>query len=255
MMKLKYYIALILALNSIFYMSLDIANSSGSESAEGRTAPKHWMTVNVDGDVSLSAVEDASIWNHHNFRFDEDVNWGVYFGDEVVVNLNTSWGDAGHIATGMWWTKGFKEKRKIPIYNSEIRVDFDIYLEKFTYQGPGEWLRIALACAVQRTDGSVVYTEIDISDSPNTMRHSKGDIDLGGDIIYQGGDVVEFKLDETPLKTWTHYRLDLTGYIDKAWKIEEGDRLESVYIVIESENNPVEVKLRIDNLWISTSSF
>jgi len=253
MMKGKSYIALILTLTSLFYVNINRAQSR-SAIDETFTNQKKWEIVNLDGNVSLSSAEDASYWNHHAFRFDEEVDWGVHFDRDVLVILRTSWGDAGHVATGMWWTHGFRQGKKIPIYNNEIRVCFDILLEKFDYEGPDEWLRVALACAIQRGNGSVIYTEMDIKDSPNTQRHPTGNIGLGGDIIYMGGDVVEFKLDEVPLQTWRHYSIDLTGYIDRAWRIMEGDRLESVYIVIESENNPVEVALRIDNLWIYGTS-
>ena len=217
-------------------------------------APETWETVNVDGDVSLSPGEDEVIWSFHPFRLD-GAEYSFDFSDDVRINLRTSWGDAGHVAAGMWWTKGFREKEKIPLSDSEIRVDFDVYLDKFEFVGNGEWLRVALACAVQRGDGGVVYTEMDIADSPNTLRHPLGTIGLGGDVIYSGGDVVEYRLDETPEKSWKHYSIDLTGYVERAWEIEEGDLLESVYIVVEVEENPVDVELRIDNFWISRSSY
>ena len=249
-MKLKFYLVLLLSLTSLFYMNLDVVTSIGYEDKAVRRDEKNWVTANIDGDVSLPAAVDASFWNFHTVGFDDGVEWVANFGDEVTVALKTSWGDSGHLAVGMWWTKGFKEERKIPIHDTNIRVDFDILLEKFVYTPTGEWLRVALACAVQRLDGSVVYTELDILDSPHTLRHPNGNILVGGDIIFKGGDVVEFKVDEIPLQTWKHYSFDLTRYIDKAWAIEEGDRLESVYIVIESDVNPIEVDLKIDNLWI-----
>ena len=72
-------------------------------------------------------------------------------------------------------------------------------------------------------------------------------------MIYQFGDVVEFKVDELPLTVWRHYKLDLTGYIDRAWQIRAGDRLESVYLVVESDRTPVDVLVEVDNLWIKRS--
>lgn len=184
----------------------------------------------------------------------EDVAWNVEFDKNVSVTLKTSWGDAGHVAAGMWWGSAFKEHVRMPISNTSIRVDFDIAVEEFNYTEPNEWLRVALASAVQRNDGSVIYTELDILDSPNTQRHPLGNIQSGGNTIYRGGDVVEYKLDQIPLKTWKHYSLDLTGWIDKAWSIRNGDRLESVYVVVECENNPVNVAFTIDNLWIYKSA-
>jgi hypothetical protein len=212
-----------------------------------------WQVLNVDGNASLSALENKKYWNPHMVGFVGAVVWNVSFSDEVSMFLKTVNGEDGHIAAGMWWTAGFKSRAKIPLYGNmplRVCVDFDIKVDNVEYEVGGEWLRIALACAVQRNDCSVVYTELDLWDSPNTQRHSEGNIRLGGDIIYQGGDVVEFKIDQTPVEVWKHYRVDLTCYVDRAWRIRLGDRLESVYIVIESANNPVKVLLRVDNLWI-----
>ncbi|GAF96980.1 unnamed protein product, partial [marine sediment metagenome] len=178
--------------------------------------------------------------------------WNISFSDRTSIALRTFGPEGGHIATGMWWTSGFKEGEKIPLYNTRILVDFDVKVSRFNYEAPGDWLRIALACAVQRGNGEVVYTELDFLDSPETQKHAKGNILLGGDVIYQFGDVVEYKIDELPLNVWRHYQIDLTGYIERAWKINEGDRLESVYIVVESEGNPVDVMLEVDNLWIKS---
>lgn len=241
-------------MTSLFYVNIFLANSFIQPITEAENYQEKWEIINVDGDLSLSPTEDAMYWNHHSFRFDEGVRWEVKFSDEAQVCLRTSWGDSGHVATGMWWTRGFKGERKIPIYQMEIQVEFDIFIEELRYEEPGEWLRVALACAVERSDGGVVYTELDIFDSPHTQRHENGDITAGGDIVYRGGDVVEYKIDEIPLKTWRHYSLNLTRWIDRSWKIREGDLLESVYIVIEADKNPVEVELRIDNLWIFASA-
>jgi len=213
--------------------------------------------LNIDGNVSLPASEDEKYWNPHVVGFTEAVIWNVSFTDEVLITLETVSGESGHIATGMWWTAGFKSRMKIPLYNlisPKFYVDFDIKVDNVEYEVGGEWLRIALACAVQRDDGSVVYTEMDLWDSPNTQRHTRGNVHLGGDIIYHGGDVVEFKIDQIPVGVWRHYHVNLTGYIDRAWRIRPGDGLESVYIVIESDSNPVKVLLRVDNLWIRSPS-
>jgi len=212
-----------------------------------------WEVLNVDGDASLSALEDKKYWNPHMVGFTGAVLWDVSFSDEVSIILKTVNGEGGHIATGMWWTAGFKSRAKIPLHSSfpsKIYVDFDVKVDNIEYGEKDEWLRIALACAVQRGNGYVVYTEMDFWDSPNTQRHPEGNVRLGEDIIYQGGDVVEFKIDQIPIGVWKHYRADLTYYVDRAWRIRPDDQLESVYIVIESGNNPVKVLLRVDNLWI-----
>ena len=241
----KVILAMLLITFSFLSISSQIAAPKGQ---------KEWVIINVDGDASLPTAEDRKFWNPHIYGFTKDVEWNVSFSDKVSITLRTFGGEGGHVATGMWWTAGFKGGQKIPLYNTEIQVAFDVKVLKFNYETPDDWLRIALACAVQRGNGDVVYTEIDFLDSPETQRHPRGNIHLGGDIIYQFGDVVEFKIDEIALNTWRHYQIDLTNYIDRAWKITEGDRLESVYIVVESDRVPVDVMLEVDNLWIMKSS-
>lgn len=238
------------ALITLSFLSVTSYAITGEEG----TSKKDWEILNFDGNVSLSVVEDRKYWNPHTFGFTNGSEWNVSFSDRVLITLETSSGEAGHIAAGMWWTAGFKDGRKIPLYNREIYVDFDIKVNKFNYEEPNDWLRIALACAIQRDDGRVVYTELDFLDSPNTQKHPTGNIQSGGDIIYLYGNVVEFKIDEVTLNTWKHYRIDLTSYIERAWKIKQNDRLESVYIVIESDGTPVEVELEVDNLWIRSPS-
>ena len=237
------------AVLAILLITLSLLNM-GSQIAPGEARDR--AVINVDGDASLSALEDRNFWNPHVYGFTRDIEWNISFSDTISITLRTFSGEGGHIATGMWWTSGFKEKEKIPLYNSRILVDFDVKVSRFNYETPGDWLRIALACAIQRGNGEVVYTEMDFLDSPETQKHAKGNILLGGDVIYRFGDVVEYKIDELPLDVWRHYQIDLTGYIERAWKIREGDRLESVYIVVESDRNPVDVMLEVDNLWIKS---
>ena len=253
-MNVKLSAVLFLTAITLSLLNIQLTHSliDGSQ-GNGEDGLKEWRIVNLDGDVSLSTAEDIRYWNPHIFRFRKDVEWTVNFTDKVTIYLKTKEGDGGHVATGMWWTAGFDEGRKIPIYGREVHVEFDVKVEKFYYEGPDEWLRIALACAVQRRDGSIVYTETDFLDSPNTQRHPTGNVLSGGDIVYRGGDVVEFKLDKAPLRVWRHYSVDLTSYIERGWGIKEGDLLESVYIVVESDKKPVEVELEVDNFWISVS--
>ena len=238
-----------IVLSVLFIILLFPSVTSQITSIEGSS----WQVINIDGDVSLHAFEDRKFWNPHVYGFSPEMEWNISFDETVSITLQTSDGEGGHVATGMWWTSSFEEGIKIPLNNLGIQVEFDVKVSKFTYEAPGDWLRIALACAVQRSNGEVVYTELDILDSPGTLQHEKGNILLGGDVIYQFGDVVEFRIDEIPLQVWRHIQIDLTSYIERAWKIREGDRLESVYIVVESERVPVEVILEVDNLWIMSS--
>jgi hypothetical protein len=102
---------------------------------------------------------------------------------------------------------------------------------------------------MKRCDGTVVYTEMDFWDSAAAMRHPSGDVRFGGDVLYRGGDVVEYKVDQAAVGEWRSYSLDLTGRIDSAWTLVPGDLLESVYVVIEAEGG-VTAALKVDDLWI-----
>lgn len=236
--------------NSAHLNPIGNQESSASSSIE-------WEVLNVDGDLSLASKEDRKCWSFHKVGFTEATSWSVSFSDKALIRLETVHGESGHIAVGMWWTSGFKSGEKAQLRSSgfsRILVDFDVKLSVAQMLEGDEWLRVGLACAIQRDDGSVVYTEMDFWDSPHTLKHPSGDIQLGGDTVYQGEDVAEFKIDQVPLGVWKHIRIDLTSYADRAWQIGAGDRLESVYIVIECDNNPVRVEMEVDNLWIQRSS-
>jgi hypothetical protein len=237
---LKIVVVVLFLTVSLGTVGRQIAPSEGSR----------WVVLNVDGDVSFPAVDDRRVWNPHVCGFTGDVVWNLSFDETVAIALKTVSSEGGHVAAGMWWTSGFVDGVKIPLADTQIHVDFDVRVSRFEYEAPGDWLRIALACAVQRDSGDVVYTELDVLDSPATQQHSWGNIRWGGDVIYQFGDVVEFKVDALPLGVWRHYQLDLTAYIDRAWQIRAGDRLESVYLVVESDRTPVDVLVEVDNLWI-----
>jgi hypothetical protein len=247
LIKSKKYWLSIFILTIMFYVNVQDVYS-GHDPSEVTRDSGSLTVLNLGGAVDIPA--DGRHWNFHSFGFEGDVDWRVDIGEKVEVSLKTEKGDSGHIAVGTWWNNGFTEKTKIPLYNHEIRVEFDVKINKFEYLEPGEWLRVALACAVQRSDGTVVYTELDFIDSPNTLKHPHGDIASGGDVVYRGGNVVEFMVDEMPLGVWRHFSLRITDYIEKAWLISEGDVLESVYLVIETDDNPVQVELELDNLWL-----
>jgi hypothetical protein len=237
---LKILVAVLFLTVSLVSMGRPIAPSEGSE----------WVVLNVDGDVSFPTVDDRRVWNPHACGFTQDAMWDFSFGESVAIALRTVSGEGGHVAAGMWWTSGFVDGEKIPLEDTRIQVDFDVRVSRFEYEAPDDWLRIALACAVQRGSGDVVYTELDVLDSPTTQQHPRGTIRWGGDVLYQFGDVVEFKVDQLPLAAWRHYQLDVTDYIDRAWQIRAGDRLESVYLVVESDRTAVDVLVAVDNLWI-----
>lgn len=210
--------------------------------------------ININGDVSLAEDQNRIHWNPHSTGLTNASIWKVTFKNETEIFLKTSTGEAGHVATGAWWTTSFKSNEKLPLYTSkpaELLANFNINIVAVQYESDGEWLRIALACAVQRGDGSVVYTEMDFWDSPNTLRHPAGNIRFGGNIVYQGGDVVEYKIDQAATGRWRSYCLNLTEYIDATWTLKPGDMLESVYIVIEASGVAANVTVKVDDLWIT----
>jgi hypothetical protein len=210
--------------------------------------------INVDGDVSLAEDQNRIYWNPHSVGLTDASTWNVTFKNETEIFLKTSVQEAGHVAAGAWWTTSFKSKEKLQLSKAvRLSASFRINIVKVHHQPSGEWLRMALACALQRGDGSVVYTEMDFWDSPNTLRHPSGNVGSGGNVVYWGGDVVEYKVDQAEIGVWKNYSLDLTGYVDSAWSIRPGDVLESVYVVVEAIG-AVEVDLKVDDLWITICS-
>lgn len=209
-------------------------------------------TINTDGDLSLSPEQNKIQWNPHAVGLTKVSTWKITFNNETEMQLETTPAETGHIATGAWWTTSFKTRAKFPLCTSEpvdIAASFRINIIKTDLNTGNEWLRIALASAVQRTDGSVVYTEIDLWDSPTSLAHPSGNTQLGGNVIYRGGDVVEYKVDQVATGQWKSYALNLTHYINSAWQIRSGDLLESVYFVVEAAG-AVNITVRTDDLLI-----
>jgi hypothetical protein len=209
-------------------------------------------TININGDLLLSPEQNENLWNAHSVGLTEASDWKITFTDKAEMRLKTTATEAGHIATGAWWTTSFKTKQKLPMYTSKpanIAAGFRINILNADLNSGNEWLRAALACAIQRTDGSVVYTEMDLWDSPRVLAHPSGNVRLGGDIVYQGGDVVEYKVDQAATGQWRSYTLNLTQCINDAWQIKPGDLLESVYFVVEAAG-AVNVTVKADFLLI-----
>jgi len=232
-------------------------NPSGRATAtnSGNQQPAQAMseTLNLDGDLSLTEAQNRAHWNPHSTGLTEASAWSATFHDETEISLTTAPTEAGHVATGAWWTTSFKSQSRIPLYDTEPRqlyAHFRVEIASITLQTENEWLRIALACAVKRGNDAVVYTEMDLWDSPNATRHPSGNIQSGGNTIYRGGDVVEYKIDQASPGEWTSHSVDLTRQVDSAWALKPGDSLESVYVVIEVTGS-VSVTLKVDDLWIT----
>ncbi len=63
----------------------------------------------------------------------------------------------------------------------------------------------------------VKYNELDFYDNTQALNHPQGNIRNGGNMIFKGGDVVEFKYDSIPLGEWRHYEFNLTRRHENAW--------------------------------------
>jgi hypothetical protein len=245
-MKTRTITPLILVLTLLTTLPL-LANALTTKSTTTRTE-----LVNTNGDLTLSEPENRLTWNPHTCGFLQTTRAEATFTDNTcTIRINKTTPEPGHIATGAWWTTNFKTHQKLSLTNSRVQTTFQACLTQATYQPPNEWLRIALATATQRADGTVVFTELDFYDTPNTQNDPTSNINQGGNVIYEGADVVEYKIDQIPLNQWKNYTLDVTSYIDQAWKVSQGDCLESVYVVIETANTPTQVTLLIRNFWIT----
>jgi hypothetical protein len=169
------------------------------------------------------------------------------------MHLQTTTNESGHIATGAWWTTSFITKQKLSLYTAspaQIAVTFNVSLKNINLQTGNEWLRIALACATQRNDNSVVYTEMDLYDSPKALTNPTGNTQQGGNTIYKSTNTIEYQIDHLPQNQWRSYQLDLTSCINNSWQLKPGDLLESVYFVVEADG-AVNATFTADDLQIS----
>lgn len=244
----------ILLAASLLIINILSSQTLGETTAESSNTSSTVATINIDGDVSMNEAENRIYWNPHSTGFTAASDCRVTFNNEVQILLRTRTGEAGHVATGAWWTTSFKSNTKLPLYTSKpikLMANFRVNVVAVRYEADNEWLRIALACATQRSDGSVAYTEMDFWDSPNTLKHPLGNLKFGGNTVYRGGDVVEYKIDQAIIGEWISYSLDLAQYINMAWSLKSGDVLESAYVVIETMGAAVEIKVKVDDLWIT----
>lgn len=225
--------------------------------AQTPLAPATSEIINLNGDVSLTETQNRNHWNPHTTGYTNTTTVTLAYKNQTQITLDTTNTESGHIATGAWWTTSFKNPQKLPLYTTKpikLTATFRINIAEINYTPGNEWLRIALACAVQHQNGMVIYTELDIWDTPNTLNHPTGNTRTGGNTIYRAGDVTEYKIAQTPTGQWTSYDVDLTQHINQAWTIHPGDKLESVYAVIETLNTTAHVTLSIDDLWITQTT-
>jgi len=255
----KHYITLLIILVSLPTLILSNTSFSSNNQTRSKQTSQQNQTastteiINIDGDVSLSPEQNRIHWNPHAVGLTNASNWTITYNNETEMHLETTANENGHIATGAWWTTSFKTKQKLPLYTTKpahVTATFTANIITTQCTTGNEWLRIALATATQRIDGSVVYTEIDLWDSSAVLNNPSSDIDQGGDILYKGGDVTEYKLNQAPQNEWKNYTLQLTEHINNAWQLKPGDTLESVYFVIEA-SGAVTATLKADDLWIT----
>lgn len=219
----------------------------------GVLKPRTPSIINIDGDVSMSEQLNRIYWNSHCVGLTKASNWKVTFNNEAEISIRTAANDVGHVAAGAWWTTSFGSKQKLQLYASKplsVQASFRANVVVAKCATGHEWLRIALACAIQRADGSVVYTEMDFYDSPRVLTCRSGNIRSGGNVIYRGGDVIEYKMAQAGLAKWANYLFDLTQYVNQGWLLKPGDILESVYVVVEMIGQTT-VTVRVDDLWIT----
>jgi hypothetical protein len=228
------------------------AVAQARQAGPGVLKPRIPTIINTDGDVSMSEQLNRIYWNPHCVGLTK-AYWKVTFNNEAEISLRTAANDAGHVAAGAWWTMSFGSKQKLQLYASKplsVQASFRANVLVAKCVTGHEWLRIALACAIQRADGSVVYTEMDFYDSPRVLTCSSGNIRSGGNVIYRGGDVIEYKMAQAGLAKWANYLFDLTEYVNQGWLLKPGDMLESVYVVVEVIGQTT-VTVRVDDLWIT----
>lgn len=247
-------LVLLIILPAILITNCNISGqAAATSSANQPLAQGTGETINQDGDVSLTEAENRAYWNPHSTGLTNTSAWAVTFNNETEISLKTAPTEAGHVATGAWWTTSFKSKALIPLYDTKPRqllASFRANIASINCQTGNEWLRIALASAIRRSNGAVVYTEMDFWDSTNVTNNPAGNIKTGGNTIYQGEDVVEYKIDQLCTGQWARYSLDLTRQVDSAWSLKPGDSLESVYVVVEVIGS-VSVTLKVDDLFIT----
>ena len=203
-----YYLTMLITMVSIPLLLLANAPISGNATQDAEQsslkdfASKTFVVINTDGDLSLNPEQNMNLWNPHAVGLTSASNWRITFVNETEMWLETSASETGHIATGSWWTTSFLTRQRLSIYTSEpvrIAASFRINVLDVDLSSGNEWLRIALACAIQRSDESIVYTEMDLWDSLTALAHPSGNIRLGGDVVYNGGDVVEYKIDQVTI--------------------------------------------------------
>ena len=201
-----------------------------------------WIQLNSDSDFSDDSITDDAYYNPHLYGSID--TWSIDFTDYMTLMVDSVSVNSGHIAAGTWyynWTAISETQPDRLLLNNTFILDTDVRIRALNYTN-GAWLRVAFAAAFCDRYGTsgydVKYTELDIYDNPlGALNSSSGDAAGNGNVIYQGQDVVEFRVANVLVSdTWSHFTWNLTQYINAAW----GDmvannefKLESVYCVVE----------------------
>lgn len=156
----------------------------------------------------------------------------------------------GNVALGFWADKGgfTTSPNMIPIKQQQrLMVEVNLTITNLTLTS-GSVLRSAIViCLLKATEGAYRYVELDFYDSPQALQSNQGNISEGGDVVYNGSDVVEFRVDQLPTNESRHYTLNFQDYIQRAWGIDENDQIAGLYLVIESSGgvaNTFEVEVK-----------
>lgn len=154
------FLVFLMMLPALLVFNCSISNQAaadpGTHTQQIMSSETHGV-VNIDGDVSLTDEQNRIYWNPHSTGLTNASLWRVTFKNETEIFMKTTPDEAGHAATGAWWTS-FKSNEKLQLYTSNpVRVlaSFRANVVNADCESGHEWLRIALACAIQRNDGSV----------------------------------------------------------------------------------------------------
>jgi len=235
------------------------------------TFPGNYTTLNVDGNVSAtSTLNHTYYWNPHSMNTVNgalvlaDLNsWSIDFLEgyaRLILDSNST--DAGHIAAGSWYSTWntsdlFGVQARQPLANSTYMLSFDMRIVNVTYN-PTSWLRIAMAVSwcdpTNNTGWAVKYVERDLYDNSIALNHSQGNAGHAGNLVFKGGDVIEYQYDMLPMNSWRHFDWNISQYIEAGWGNVSADaRLESAYVVIEVEN-VTHSEVDVNNLWLRVAN-
>jgi len=245
----------------VYYHREDLFQFTGEKYRRILNFDSQHEVLNLDGDLtevanphsyywtftSAQSLEPGVVWNS---TIDTQNRW---IRERLEVPSGATLGN--NVAIGHWWTSGLKSSPNYTTLSPSrpLYLDFDVIIDEVNYAAgtTGTWLRLAavIACTIP-AENMTKYVECDIWDSDRALAHESGDIADGGDVIYGGGDVWEYRIDSLPTSIWRHYRINIQDYWNRAWGLNGTILLESVYFVVEWEYGSCTVDLRFRNFML-----